>query len=306
MMDRKERWRTLIPGFATDHFSVYKPSYPAPNITSSYCPGNALLFLELCRWVYNTDDEETRVQPSKVPHDNPYLSKANMQEVRLFNLPSAQASLVCTKDQSCHILVFRGSSKVQDWVANLSASATRWWGQGYIHQGFMESFTSIWEQLAPILPKIETPLFYTGHSLGAAHAALAASLHAPTALYTYGSPRVGDQQFAEYMKDIPAYRIVNGQDIVTALPISGRPLHYEHIGELHHLGRSLRWNIFRLLISLRYLFRRRKFVIKKFANLDDPFHPPPFVLDHAPYYYLLRLIKDYKAHQKMLPTSQEF
>jgi len=304
-MDRKERWRTLIPSFATDFFSVYKQAYPAPVITAEYSPGNALLFGELSRWAYNTEDEETRVQPTEEPRENKYLSKANFEEVQLFSLPSAQASLVCTKDRSCHVLVFRGSSKVQDWVANLSATATRWWGQGFIHQGFMESFTCIWEQLAPVLAKIQTPIFYSGHSLGAAHATLAASLHTPQALYTFGSPRVGDQQFADYMKDIPIYRIVNGQDIVTSLPISGRPLHYVHVGELRHFGRSLRWNFFRVLISLRYLFRRRNFVIKKFANLDDPFHPPPFVLDHAPYYYLLRLIQDYKAHQKLLTHHLE-
>ena len=296
-MDRKERWRTLIPSFATDFFSVYKQAHPTPEVTSEYSPGNALLLAELCRWAYNTDDEETRTQPSEEPRENPYLSKVQLREVRLFTLPASQASLVCTEDQSIHFLIFRGSSKVQDWVANLSAYATRWWGQGHVHQGFMESFTGIWEQLAPILPKIQTPIYYAGHSLGAAHATLAASLHTPTALYTYGSPKVGDHIFAEYMKDIPTYRVVNGQDIVTTLPISGRPLHYEHVGELHHLGRSLRWNFFRFLIGLRYLFRRRKVVIKSFANLDDPFHPPPFVLDHAPYFYLLRLIKDYKASQ---------
>jgi triacylglycerol lipase len=296
-MDRKERWRTLIPGFASDFFSVFNQNFPAPRVTNQYCPGNALLFAELSRWVYNTDNEDLRTQPSDIPRENPYLQKANLREVRLFKLDAAQASLVCTEDQSSHILVFRGSSKVQDWVANLSASATRWWGQGYVHQGFMESFTGIWEQLAPILPKIHTPLFYTGHSLGAAHATLAASLHAPTGLYTYGSPRVGDEIFAEYMKDLRIFRVVNGQDIVTTLPISGPPLNYQHVGELRHFGRSLRWNFFRFLITLRYLFRRRNFVIKTFAKLDDPFHPPPFVLDHAPYFYLLRLIKDYKASQ---------
>ena len=298
-MDRNQRWLTLIPGYATDYFTLQDFPMPAPELHSRYSPANALLFAELCRWVYNTDQEDQRTQQTQAPHPNPYLDKANLREVQLIVVDSAQASLVCNDDQSCYILVFRGTDKIQDWMANLNASATRWWGQGMVHQGFMEAFSSIWEQLVPILKPINVPLFYAGHSLGAAMATLAASLQPPTALYTYGSPRVGDTTFAEYMKDIPTYRIVNGQDIVPTLPIAGKPLHYEHIGELHRFGKSLKWNLYRILSSLRFLFRQRTFATKTFPKIENPLHPPPFLLDHAPYFYVLRLLQDYQESLKM-------
>ena len=53
-------------------------------------------------------------------------------------------------------------------------------------------------------------LLFTGHSLGAAMATLAAAEHAGGAaavqLYTFGSPRVGDQAFASWARDKLALR----------------------------------------------------------------------------------------------------
>ena len=293
-MDRNERWLTLIPGFSQDYFSLRNQPQVQPEPKAEYSPANALLLAELSRWVYNADKEDIRTHPAEIPHHNPYLHIAKLEEVQLFALDSAQASIVRTLDKSCHILVFRGTSKMQDWMANLSASAKRWGTQGMVHQGFMESFTPLWEQLEPVLKKIDTPILYTGHSLGAAHATLAASLLPPTVLYTYGSPRVGDEEFASRLKDVQAFRIVNGQDIVPALPVAGKPLHYVHVGQLVHFGRSLRWKLYRLMINIRYAFRKKKFVTEIFPKLENPFYPPPFLLDHAPYFYVRRLIHKYR------------
>ena len=292
-MDRNERWLTLIPGFSQDYFSLRNQPVVQPEVQTGYSPANALLLAELSRWVYNADKEDERIHPAEIPHHNPYLHKAKLEEVQLFALDTAQASLVRTLDKSCHFLVFRGTSKMQDWMANLSAQAKRWGEHGMVHQGFMESFTPIWEQLEPVLEKIDTPIFYTGHSLGATHATLAASLRPPLALYTYGSPRVGDSEFVQSLEHTPIYRVVNGQDIVPTLPVAGKPLHYVHAGELIRFGRSLRWKLYRLLVNLRYAFRKKKFVTEIFPKMENPFAPPPFLLDHAPYFYVRRLIYKY-------------
>lgn len=58
-------------------------------------------------------------------------------------------------------------------------------------------------------------------------------------LYTYGAPRVGNSQFAEYFETLfagrEAYRIVNDRDIVARLPrsgtVAGAVLDYEHVGK---------------------------------------------------------------------------
>jgi len=51
------------------------------------------------------------------------------------------------------------------------------------------------------------------------------------ALYTYGSPRVGDLDFQKAFL-VPAYRFQNHNDIVTRVP---PPLVYRHVGDLKYI-----------------------------------------------------------------------
>lgn len=54
------------------------------------------------------------------------------------------------------------------------------------------------------------------------------------ALYTFGSPRVGDKAFRQGVR-VNAYRIVNNNDGVSSLP-PGLPLSpYRHVGDLKYL-----------------------------------------------------------------------
>jgi len=77
----------------------------------------------------------------------------------------------------------------------------------------------------------ETEIFITGHSLGAGLATLAALHIAKLAerhqvnpsiqLYTFASPRVGDEIFAGHFDDfekIKSYRIINSEDLIQAVP----------------------------------------------------------------------------------------
>jgi len=83
-------------------------------------------------------------------------------------------------------------------------------------------------------------LWFTGHSLGAALATLAAyAVGNVQALYTFGSPRVGDVRFAELFAeaDIPHYRFVHHDDVVPHVPIPLPPLFgYEHVGDLKYIA----------------------------------------------------------------------
>jgi len=58
----------------------------------------------------------------------------------------------------------------------------------------------------------------------------------PRALYTYGSPRVGNRRYVNYVQ-LEAYRWVNNNDIVTRVPPSW--LGYRHKGE-GNLSKRLR------------------------------------------------------------------
>ncbi len=73
-------------------------------------------------------------------------------------------------------------------------------------------------------------IFITGHSLGAGLATLAAlhiseiakrkRISASINLYTFASPRVGDETFAEHFKSLPfSYRVINSEDLIQSVPL---------------------------------------------------------------------------------------
>ena len=294
-MERDHRWKALFfPGQATDFFSLGEMPGFLPD-EGRYHVGNALFLAELSRWVYNTENEEIRASVSGAPMNHVYLDRANLKEVRLCNPQEAQASLLLSKDECFAILVYRGTSKLQDWLANLNAPAVRWWGKGMVHKGFMEAFVKIWEQVAPMLSDVSVPLFYAGHSLGGALATLTASLRAPHALYTFGSPRVGNRVFAQSLQHVNTHRLVNGLDVIPTLPIPGGPLDYVHVGRRRRLWTHARWNLLRGLAGLRRLWCRRKFSLDTFLQAENPFNPSNFLVDHAPLNYVSRLQREWSG-----------
>ena len=86
------------------------------------------------------------------------------------------------------------------------------------------------------LPK-DLPLYTTGHSLGGALATIATYRYAPTALYTFGSPRVAGSKLAKFMNNknessLHIYRFVNSTDIVPRVPIWG----FGHVGDVKYFN----------------------------------------------------------------------
>src|SRR5262249_3931996 len=70
----------------------------------------------------------------------------------------------------------------------------------------------------------DKPLFLTGHSMGGALAVLTACRLAkmrrpPVAIYTYGSPRVGDRLFCTGYS-LPTFRIVHRLDLLSEMPLA--------------------------------------------------------------------------------------
>lgn len=110
---------------------------------------------------------------------------------------------------------------------------------GIVHEGFLEAADEFWtiygKQIVELVGSREC--FVTGHSLGAALATVAAQLIAHVrALYTYGSPRVGNGAFRNLFlpESPPTFRFVHGLDLITTIPPEG-VLEFTHVGDILHI-----------------------------------------------------------------------
>jgi hypothetical protein len=114
-----------------------------------------------------------------------------------------------------------------------------------VHQGFADALDQVWDdEVQPALAAFVAahpgaPVYFTGHSLGAALATLSVPRFsgAPCSLYTIGSPRAGDGRLARAVVDKVRYivRFVNGHEIVTEFPLG---LPFRHTGPEIYIDRN--------------------------------------------------------------------
>jgi pimeloyl-ACP methyl ester carboxylesterase len=119
-------------------------------------------------------------------------------------------------------VVFRGTeaSKPEDLLADLMTAQTPWPGGGSVHRGFATAYGRVRNRLLAALAATGArEIAFTGHSLGAALATLAAvERGAGARLVTFGSPRIGDAAFAALCSGIAHTRVVGCCDLVTRVP----------------------------------------------------------------------------------------
>lgn len=179
------------------------------------------------------------------------------------------------------------------------------WPRGRVHQGFRQALERVWDRLAERLAPLAASrtVWFSGHSLGAALATLAADRWADTAgVCTIGSPRVGNRAFAAAFDarfGARALRYVNDSDIVTHVP-TPFPLPYAHAGRLRHITADGR--ITGQTPALAH------FVGDVFGDVGHLHEvvgglqagamrrAPDFLLDHMPRGYTTDLWNDHDAH----------
>lgn len=130
-------------------------------------------------------------------------------------------------------LAFPGSYELKDWITDTEFIKVNRKDMGSLHNGFSDAWGLLKDEVVKRLDK-NKKLILTGHSYGGAIATIAAlSLHNKgfkiDALYTYGSPRVGNLEWKKYFEKsgIKHYRIKNGKDFVTTIP----KILFFHVGE---------------------------------------------------------------------------
>ena len=132
------------------------------------------------------------------------------------------------------VVAFRGSDDFQDWVVDLRAAPipTR---LGSVHAGFYSGIEKMWAELRD--QSSARPKIITGHSLGAARAAILCGLATldgapPLARVVFGEPKPGFMGLAKIIEKITSRSYRNGDsrhhDQVTDLPITFPPFQYVH------------------------------------------------------------------------------
>ena len=178
-----------------------------------------------------------------------YLSRAEagrlavrigLPEVRFYNRDGAQAYIFGNTHDA--VVTCRGTEPHEwnDLRADLNAALAVAETVGRVHRGFKQEVDDLWPRLEQALVSNRRTLWFTGHSLGAAMAAICAGRcklsrirSDPRALFTFGSPRVGNARYVNYVR-IETYRWVNNNDIVTRVP--PRWMGYRHKGEEVYLN----------------------------------------------------------------------
>jgi triacylglycerol lipase len=151
-------------------------------------------------------------------------------------------------------IAFRGTEadSISDWLTDLLIVPVEFREYGQVHMGFFNALNHIRVDMIADLVKlmknykeidIIPRIFVTGHSLGAAMATLFCldllDIGIKVArLFTFGSPRVGDEYFCEsFEESIKHDRFVNNNDVVVHVPPeSGTSIDYTHCGTLHYFG----------------------------------------------------------------------
>jgi triacylglycerol lipase len=214
-----------------------------PAINTLPFPQQALLFAKLSGIAYLDQNEGGEEQFAQLGFTSAF-----------YDVNGSQAYLL--KNGNDIVVVCRGTQPTEfadiksDLDARMVPSST---GIGHVHRGFKTSIDNIWPQLQESLEvfgKTRT-VWCTGHSLGAAMATLIAyrlqrteTMPNPQALFTYGSPKVGNRKYIRAMEDIGLlhFRFVNNADIVARVPLWP----FKHFGGMYYMNhwgnlRSLTW-----------------------------------------------------------------
>ena len=167
------------------------------------------------------------------------LPRLGLDLVSIFDHRSTQGFVASTEAE--RIVAFRGTetSDRGDILSDADARRTAT-ASGKVHTGLLRALDEVWDELEDTLRPDSggNALWFTGHSLGGALAALAAARCVlergmeVSGVHTFGQPRVGNRRFASRLDEALRhryFRFINNEDTVPNLPLAFR---FRHAGEM--------------------------------------------------------------------------
>jgi triacylglycerol lipase len=191
----------------------------------------SLVMAELALIAYNDEAEAQRAARA-----------IGFPEAKLFDKDGAQAYRF--RNDYDIVLTCRGT-QITEWndiKADANAVMAALGAIGNVHSGFNRQVENVWPMLEQLLRGDKQPVWFCGHSLGAAMATICAYrcknssiVGDPQELHTFGSPRVGCKKYVRHAK-VTHYRWVHNNDIVTRVPPA--LMGYRHCGDEIYFDRN--------------------------------------------------------------------
>lgn len=237
--------------YSASKVDLYFPCQRGEFFPNGLPESEAVLCAEMCRLAYcRKSMSDFAFDPDKL---RAVLGPIGFSDPQLFEtkgLPKNHGThcfLTRHPGRNLSILAFRGTDADDptDLTEDVEFKFEDWKPSGRVFTGFATALSQVRDGLEIARRGIEGKLLLTGHSLGAAMATLLASAWLsdspagttpPSALYTVGSPRVGDAAFVSTLSKVANTRYVDCCDGVTRVPL--QVMGYEHLGSPQYIDRT--------------------------------------------------------------------
>jgi hypothetical protein len=170
-------------------------------------------------------------------------------------LPLTDTRGIIANKGNATIVAFAGTDPLHllNWVSDFTLGRPK----APVHQGFVDAAAAVWGDVKDALTAAlasQSPVFITGHSLGAAIAVATTDFAreqlqlTDAQIYLYGCPRVGRDDFVGTYNEAfgrTTYRLVHGTDIVPTVPPPG--LGFHHVGRYLACARGTKFSAGQLM-----------------------------------------------------------
>ncbi|XP_046858556.1 mono- and diacylglycerol lipase-like [Xenia sp. Carnegie-2017] len=196
--------------------------------------------------IYGAPRHLVKIRFAAIKSNEAYTKSKHSYDSQLFENGRMKGFVENTREVI--VVSFQGSDGPLDWFRNLKFFKQRYSScqRCKIHTGFFEAYSPLRDEMLKKVNNFyqEHPkkVLVTGYSLGGAMATLAAvdlvNARYTVDLITFGSSRVGNEEFAKYVDRIVTglnLRVTYRGDSNTIFPFTG----YWHVGqEIHCIGRN--------------------------------------------------------------------